>query len=350
MATRNWPSRKPLRSLRRTLLLRICMPQRLAPEGYAWKGQQSIAIAPHHVLVNCLPRHLPYYVAAERRVMIPGRALVAVVLGLAALMSQPTGATADAAGWVEVHGSKMRLVGGQPGPGATHYYAGVEISLADGWKTYWRMPGDSGVPPTFDWSGSRNLESANVLYPAPSRLPEAGGEAVGYKGAVTFPIAVGAKDPKAPVSLRLALEFGICREICIPAMLNLSLELAPGSKVGGPTTVSESLKRVPRTHSNRQVNDPELKQARLVEDRQPVRLEIEAVFKGGSATADAFVEAPEGLYVPMLKKQASSSSSSSRVRFETDLSSDLVKDLKGKTLVLTLVDDAGASEARWTFR
>lgn len=280
--------------------------------------------------------------------MTPGRALVAVVLGLAALISQPAGVTADAAGWAEVHGSKMRLVGGQSGPGAIHYYAGLEISLADGWKTYWRMPGDSGVPPTFDWNGSRNLESANVLYPAPSRMPEAGGEAVGYKGAVTFPIAVTAKDPRAPVSLRLAIEFGICREICIPAMLNLSLELAPGTARGIPTTVSDSLKRVPRAHANRHVNDPELRQVRLVGDRQPVRLEIEGVFNGAPATADVFVEAPEGLYVPMLKKQPAGSNSGGRARFETELSSDLIKDLKGKTLVLTLVDDAGASEARWT--
>lgn len=282
--------------------------------------------------------------------MTPGRALVAIVLGLAALISQPARVIATSAGWAEVHGSKMRLVGGRPSAGATHYYAGLEIALADGWKTYWRMPGDSGVPPTFDWNGSRNLESASVLYPAPSRMPEAGGEAVGYKGAVTFPIAVTAKDPKAPVSLRLAVEFGICREICIPAMLNLSLELAPGTTRGIPTTVSDSLQRVPRAHSNRQVNDPELKQVRLVGGRQPVRLEIEGVFKGGAATADVFVEAPEGLYVPMLKKQASSSISGGKVQFETELSPDMVKDLKGKTLVLTLVDDAGASEARWTVR
>jgi DsbC/DsbD-like thiol-disulfide interchange protein len=283
--------------------------------------------------------------------MAPSRALVAVVLGFAALISQPAGATADVAAWAEVHGSKMRLVGGKPSAGATHYYAGLEMALADGWKTYWRMPGDSGVPPTFDWSGSGNLQSATVLYPAPIRMPEAGGEAVGYKGAVVLPIAVTAKDPKAPVSLRLAIEFGICREICIPAMLNLSLELAPGSTGGIPAAVSESLKRVPRAHTSRQVNDPELKQVRLADKRQPVRLEIEGMFKGDPATADVFVEAPEGLYVPMLKKQpAGSISGGGRALFETELSPDLVKDLKGKTLVLTLVDDAGASEARWTVR
>jgi DsbC/DsbD-like thiol-disulfide interchange protein len=252
-------------------------------------------------------------------------------------------AAADPAGWVDIHGSKVRLVGGRPGPGDAPYLAGLEIVLASGWKTYWRMPGDAGVPPAFDWNGSSNLERANVLYPAPVRMPEAGGEAVGYKGAVTFPIVVNARDPKAPVALRLALEFGLCREICIPAMVNLSLDLSPTATDAVPAAVAASVKRVPRQNTNRQARDPELKVVRVASDGTPARLEIEGFFKGDPASADIFVEAPDGLYVPMLKRQAGTP------RFETELSADLLKDLKGKSLTLTLVDDAGASEARWTF-
>jgi len=275
--------------------------------------------------------------------MIPARALVAAVLGLAALTPQHAGAAADGAGWVEVHGSKVRLVGGQPGVGDASYLAGLEFVLADGWKTYWRMPGDSGVPPTFDWKGSSNLESAAVLYPAPTRMPEAGGEAVGYKGAVALPIAISAKDAKSPVSVRLALEFGICREICIPAMVNLSLELSPSKTGAVPARIAASLKRVPRPHPDRQASDPEIARVRVAQDGTPARLEIEGVFKGDPASADIFVEAPGGLYVPMLKRRGGTS------HFETELSADLVKELKGKTLTVTLVDNAGASEAQWTF-
>jgi DsbC/DsbD-like thiol-disulfide interchange protein len=267
--------------------------------------------------------------------MVPLRALFAAVLGLAALMAQPVDAAAAASRWIDVHGSKVRLVGGTAAP---HYLAGLEIVLADGWKTYWRMPGDSGVPPSFDWKGSKNLSRATVRYPAPTRMPEAGGEAVGYKGTVVFPIAVVANDPKAPVSVRLALEFGLCREICIPAMIDLSLELSSGDGAA-PEAVTSFLKRVPRAQADRRQGDPELKQVRIRSDR----IEIEGTFKGSPASADAFVEAPEGLYVPMLKRQAGTS------RFSAPLSADLIKDLKGKTLTLTLVDDAGASEAQWTF-
>ena len=67
--------------------------------------------------------------------------------------------------WVTVQASKVRLVAGWRG---TEVIAGVELQLGDGWKTYWRSPGDAGgVPPFFDWSGSENVKDTAVLYPAP---------------------------------------------------------------------------------------------------------------------------------------------------------------------------------------
>src|SRR5262245_29832388 len=89
---------------------------------------------------------------------------------------------ADAASpWVELHASRARLIASPAGTAGAARLAGLEIAMQDGWKTYWRMPGDAGVPPTFDWSGSVNAADIKVLYPAPTRMPEAGGEVVGYK-------------------------------------------------------------------------------------------------------------------------------------------------------------------------
>ena len=95
--------------------------------------------------------------------------------------------------------------------------------MPPGWKTYWRNPGDGGgVPPTFDWSGSENLGRATVLYPAPKRLSDKGGDTIGYKGAVIFPVVLklwtarsrsrfGSRSPTA------------CAAICIPAEAELAL-------------------------------------------------------------------------------------------------------------------------------
>ena len=125
--------------------------------------------------------------------------------------------------WVDLHKARVRLIGGARR--SKSYVAGVEITLADGWKTYWRNPGDAGVPPVFDWLGSTNVGLVKVLYPAPSRIAEPAAETIGYEHAVLFPVEVTPKDPTKPVELKLLLEFGICREICIPAQSMLSLTI-----------------------------------------------------------------------------------------------------------------------------
>ena len=130
-------------------------------------------------------------------------------------------------------------------------------SMADGWKTYWRMPGDSGVPPTFDWAGSANVASTKVLYPAPMRMPEAGGVAIGYKQSVLLPIEITPQDASKPVVLKLALEFGVCREICIPATANFDLSI-PAAPAGAlAPQIAAALERVPRPQEGRRKGDPD---------------------------------------------------------------------------------------------
>jgi DsbC/DsbD-like thiol-disulfide interchange protein len=96
------------------------------------------------------------------------------------------------------------------------YEGGIDIRLDPGWKTYWRMPGDAGIPPQFDWSGSRNVKSVSVSWPAPRRFMDASGETVGYEGRVVFPLNITTEDPSAPVDVKLAMFFGVCKDICIP--------------------------------------------------------------------------------------------------------------------------------------
>lgn len=260
--------------------------------------------------------------------------------------SQP--ATASTTPWFEVQGSRVRLVAGPSAaaPGRPHL-AAVEIELAEGWKTYWRMPGDAGVPPAFDWKGSANAGAIKVLYPAPARLPEAGGEAIGYKRAVVFPIEVTAQDPAKPVNLKLALEFGICREICIPAETTFNLSLPPGRAGAIPREIAAALERVPRAQASRRKDDPKLEGVAVNRSGGLPQLTVDARFAGNAKGADLFIEAPDGLYVPLPKKVADPAGGISR--FAVELSRDLERDLQGKTLTLTLVSDAGASEGQWTF-
>jgi DsbC/DsbD-like thiol-disulfide interchange protein len=102
---------------------------------------------------------------------------------------------------------------------------------------------------------------------------------------------------------------------------------------------------VPRPQATRRRQDPELKQIGVDTAGAGSRLTIAAAVHGAKS-ADAFVEAPEGLYVPLPRKQGQDADGV--VRFGVDLSADLARDLKGKTLTVTLVSEAGASEAQWT--
>ena len=97
-----------------------------------------------------------------------------------------------------------------------------------GWKTYWRYPGNSGIPPRFDFTGSQNVKSVTVRYPAPQRLTDESGTTIGYKHDVVFPLDVVKEDAGKPATLRVKIDYGVCSKICEPADSTVELTL------GGP--------------------------------------------------------------------------------------------------------------------
>lgn len=160
-----------------------------------------------------------------------------------ALLSMCGIAHADSSSWSEDMRSAIRLVGGATA--STPMQAGVEMKLNPGWHTYWRYPGDSGVPPEFDFSGSDNLESATVLYPAPKLHKDAGGETIGYDADVIFPVEVTAKDASKPVKLKLSLDYAVCENMCVPAKGEAELVLKPGDAASNPA-LKDARARVPK--------------------------------------------------------------------------------------------------------
>jgi DsbC/DsbD-like thiol-disulfide interchange protein len=271
-------------------------------------------------------------------------ALVALVI-FAGVPTGPTRAGELATTWREIPNGRLRLVaGGADGAAAL---AGLEIELAPGWKTYWRTPGDTGVPPNLDFTRSTNLASARVLYPAPRRYPEPGGETIGYKSAVTFPIRIVAKDGGAPVGLALALEIGVCERICIPVEAQLALTVPPASSVAAiPVALREALARVPRAQRELRSDDPRLVSTVASLAGAKPQLTFTAAIASGGADADAFIEAPDGLWLPQPRVV---SRAGETVRFEVDLSDGVdLAAIVGKPVRITLVSAAGASEASWT--
>src|SRR5258707_14255113 len=133
---------------------------------------------------------------------------VTALIALAAIPCASAARAADASNWDGDARSAIRLVAGSPGSHAP-MRAGIELRLGTGWKTYWRYPGDSGVPPRFDFSKSTNVKSVTVQWPAPHRFADESGASIGDKGGVLLPLEVVAANPTRPVTLRLVVDYAI---------------------------------------------------------------------------------------------------------------------------------------------
>lgn len=121
--------------------------------------------------------------------------------------------------------------------------AALHLALAPGWKTYWRSPGDAGIPPSFDWSGSENLKSVQFHWPRPVVFHLNGMETIGYHDNLVLPIEVTPIDPSQPVLLRARIDLGVCNDICIPAAFDLSADLQKSG--ASDPAISTALANVP---------------------------------------------------------------------------------------------------------
>ena len=131
--------------------------------------------------------------------------------------------------------------------------AASPFQLQPGWKTYWRTPGDSGVPPRFDFSKSDNVEAVTVLWPAPMKFDDgAGGYSLGYKSQVVLPLRIVAKNADKPVTLRADINYAVCEKLCIPVEASAELAFASVASTED-SALSAALDTVPKPAN---VGDP----------------------------------------------------------------------------------------------
>src|SRR5580698_10897833 len=128
----------------------------------------------------------------------------------------------DASPWQKDGHSAVRLLAGSRS--GSVLLGGIGFQLQPGWKTYWRTPGDSGVPPRFDFSKSDNVEAVTVLWPAPAKFDDgAGGFSLGYHDQVVLPLRIVPKSNDKPVTLRANINYAVCEKICIPVEASTEL-------------------------------------------------------------------------------------------------------------------------------
>jgi DsbC/DsbD-like thiol-disulfide interchange protein len=155
-------------------------------------------------------------------VMVPLRAALGLAAAIVASSLAIEARAEDASPWQRDGHSAVRLLAGSRS-GAV-LLGGIAVQLQPGWKTYWRTPGDSGVPPRFDFSKSENIEAVTVLWPAPAKFDDgAGGHSMGYHDQVVLPLRIVAKNADKPVTLRAGINYAVCEKICIPIEANAEL-------------------------------------------------------------------------------------------------------------------------------
>lgn len=103
------------------------------------------------------------------------------------------------------------------------------------------MPGDAGIPPSFDWTGSKNLASASYEWPKPVVFDTDGIQTIGYSGTVVLPVRLVPRDPGAPLELSLGLFFGVCADICVPNQAETATTIAPDAPPEGRAEIEAAL-------------------------------------------------------------------------------------------------------------
>jgi DsbC/DsbD-like thiol-disulfide interchange protein len=264
-------------------------------------------------------------------VTVPIRAVLGVAAAvLASSLATPARAQ-DSSAWQRDQHSAVRLLAGSRS-GAV-LLGGIALQLQPGWKTYWRTPGDSGVPPRFDFSKSENIEAVTVLWPAPTKFDDgAGGHSLGYHNQIVLPLRIVAKNTDRPVTLRAEINYAVCEKLCIPVEASAELPFTSVASTED-SALFAALDTVPKPAS---VGDPNPLTIRDVKRDGKSSVQVDVV-SPDTREVSLFVEGPTpdwGLPVPNLVEH--SPPGVKRFVFELD-GMPPGTDPQGAALKLTLV-------------
>ena len=238
------------------------------------------------------------------------------ILALGLLTAVPGGlrpAEAATSPWVRNDHTELRLIAEPVRQPGGELRLGLEFQIKPGWHIYWRSPGDAGLPPRIDWSGSENVTAPAVAWPLPQRYTIFGLTTFVYGDEVVLPMGSRVPDPSAPVLLRAKVSYLVCEKICIPYDATLALDLPRPDATGGAAgddaaqRIDAYLARVPGRVT---AGDPDaalsVTRAALVSDRNGLWLEVLARSAQRLTTPEIMVEGPPALRfgVPQIERAA----------------------------------------------
>jgi suppressor for copper-sensitivity B len=259
-----------------------------------------------------------------------------MMVAAACVACASTAAQAQESAWVSADYAQVRLIAGEK-------QAGLDVRLAPGWHAYWRMPGDGGLPPEMDWSGSQNLKEVTSSWPVPRRFVDMDLHSFGYEDHFILPLNMAAMDPAQDVKLALKLNLMVCEKICVPQNFDVTLDI-PAQRTAG--THDARIAAVALPHAG---DTDTLKIENMVIGPDAIVARIYAA--QGFDALDVFVEGGD-LYVtaPPEVSVDEKDPDYAQVRVAAPNGiENLFNELSGQAVTLTVTDGQNAIERRFEF-
>jgi len=265
-----------------------------------------------------------------------------IVVGLASCLPLAAAET----DWQDNLGGRARAIAAGPiDPQTLSVDLAVQLELKKGWKTYWRSPGDSGIPPDFDFSGSANLKDYEILWPAPKSFSDAYGSSIGYKDVVILPIRAVARSGALPLVVAVTMRYGVCERICVPVENAFSLVV---TRTSAETPALAAL--IEGAHGSVPAHgDPDAPLAVVGVARQGEapndHLLVTTRIAAPNDHTELFIEGPKDWYFPLPKKV---SETGGMVDWSVALAGlPDGAEISGKDFTFTLVSGKHAVEQNW---
>ena len=240
-------------------------------------------------------------------------------------------AYAASSDWFEMEGARVRLVTAGKSDTEGRLRGILDIELKPGWKTYWRDPGDAGVPPAIDASTNPNIVGAEFDFPAPQRHDEGDYQWAGYDYPLGLPVTFTLKDPAGSTAIDAAVFLGVCETICVPVQAKLALD--PADDPDDPddaSIVSAAFAAIPPAATS----EFGVKLAEKAGDRKAV---LQATFPGNPESAELFIAGEDGYVFATPAKEVRDG----KTFFSLEVTRP-EETPKGVGVPYTLVTDAGA--------
>jgi DsbC/DsbD-like thiol-disulfide interchange protein len=256
---------------------------------------------------------------------------IALTLCVSAHFTLTSHGYAATTNWQETDGARLRMVSHSMPDDQGVIKAIIEVDLEPGWKTYWREPGSSGIPPFFDFSKSKNFSDIKIHYPTPDMLKDSAGRYAGYKADVAFPVDIYTLDKTQSTHIQADIFIGVCSDICVPFSAQIDLDLSQSQTTPDEISLIENAQfALPMEPSE----DLKLNAVQHNKDRNVIEFDVTLPsFYPKSLEPELFVHGP--LDIPMSQPKLVDRADG-KIQFTSTIFKDLIEgeELKGPIYVL----------------